>query len=85
MAVSVEDRGKCDFFTSTDFEDIICLFNGRETIVEEIANTLNPLVRSGKKLRLPAGNFGIMPNGQKEKELPLFGLSAGRGEREEVK
>ena len=52
---------------------------------EEIANTLNPLVRSGKKLRLPAGNFGIMPNGQKEKELPLFGLSAGRGESEELK
>lgn len=34
-----EDRGKCDFFTSTDFEDIICLFNGRETIVEEIASS----------------------------------------------
>ena len=34
-----EDRGKRDFFTSTDFEDIICLFNGRETIVEEIASS----------------------------------------------
>jgi len=31
-----EDRGKKDFFTSTDFEDIICLFNGRDTIVDEI-------------------------------------------------
>jgi len=33
-----EDRGKRDFLISTDFEDIICLFNGRETIVEEIAD-----------------------------------------------
>jgi len=33
-----EDRGKGDFFVSTDFEDVICLFNGRETIVEEIAS-----------------------------------------------
>lgn len=32
-----EDRGQRDFFTSTDFEDVICLFNGRETIVDEIA------------------------------------------------
>jgi len=31
-----EDRGKGDFLTSTDFEDVICLFNGRETVVEEI-------------------------------------------------
>lgn len=31
-----EDRGKGDFLTSTDFEDVICLFNGRETIAEEI-------------------------------------------------
>ena len=32
-----EDRGHGDFLTSTDFEDVICLFNGRGTIVEEIA------------------------------------------------
>ena len=32
-----EDRGKRDFFMSTDFEDVICLFNGRAGIVEEIA------------------------------------------------
>lgn len=32
-----EDRGQNDFIGSTDFEDIICLFNGRESIVEEIA------------------------------------------------
>ena len=31
-----EDRGGRDFLTSSDFEDIICLFNGRDTIVEEI-------------------------------------------------
>ena len=34
-----EDRGKGDFISSTDFEDIICLFNGREAIVEEIASS----------------------------------------------
>ena len=33
-----EDRGKRDFLTSSDFEDIICLFNGRETVVDEIAS-----------------------------------------------
>ena len=33
-----ESRGKKDFLTSTDFEDVICLFNGRESIVEEIKN-----------------------------------------------
>lgn len=32
-----EERGKGDFLTSTDFEDVICLFNGRPSIVEEIA------------------------------------------------
>ena len=32
-----EDRGGRDFLYSTDFEDVICLFNGRESIVEEIA------------------------------------------------
>ena len=31
-----EDRGKRDFIGSTDFEDVICLFNGRRTIVDEI-------------------------------------------------
>lgn len=34
-----EDRGKRDFITSTDFEDIICLFNGRPNIVEEILSS----------------------------------------------
>lgn len=32
-----EERGNGDFLTSTDFEDIICLFNGRASIVDEIA------------------------------------------------
>lgn len=32
-----EDRGKGDFLMSTDFEDVICLFNGRSTIVDEIS------------------------------------------------
>ena len=34
-----EDRGKKDFLTSTDFEDVICLFNGRPSIVDEIATS----------------------------------------------
>lgn len=32
-----ESRGEHDFLCSTDFEDVICLFNGRESIVDEIA------------------------------------------------
>ena len=32
-----EERGNRDFIASTDFEDVICLFNGRESIVHEIA------------------------------------------------
>lgn len=31
-----EERGQGDFLTSTDFEDVVCLFNGRETLVDEI-------------------------------------------------
>lgn len=31
-----EERGMGDFIGSTDFEDVICLFNGRRTIVDEI-------------------------------------------------
>lgn len=31
-----EERGKGDFLMSTDFEDVICLFNGRENIANEI-------------------------------------------------
>lgn len=31
-----EERGRQDFIGSTDFEDVICLFNGRKTIVDEI-------------------------------------------------
>ena len=33
-----EDRGQRDFLASTDFEDVICLFNGRETIADEITS-----------------------------------------------
>ncbi len=32
-----EGRGHRDFVLSTDFEDVICLFNGRASIVHEIA------------------------------------------------
>lgn len=31
-----EDRGQGDFLGSTDFEDVICLFNGRRNVVDEI-------------------------------------------------
>lgn len=31
-----EERGKGDFLTSTDFEDVICLFNGRASVADEI-------------------------------------------------
>ena len=31
-----EDRGNGDFIASTDFEDVICLFNGRTGVVDEI-------------------------------------------------
>lgn len=34
-----EERGARDFIASTDFEDVICLLNGRETIVSEISQT----------------------------------------------
>ena len=43
-----EERGRGDFLYSTDFEDVICLFNGRDSIVEEIAtdgNLAEPLAR----------------------------------------
>lgn len=40
-----EDRGKADFITSTDFEDIICLFNGRHSLVDEILS--EEVVREG--------------------------------------
>lgn len=33
-----EERGAGDFLTSTDFEDVVCLFNGRPSIVGEIAS-----------------------------------------------
>ena len=32
-----EERGQGDFLASTDFEDVICLFNGRATLASEIA------------------------------------------------
>ena len=34
-----EERGAGDFIVSTDFEDVICLLNGRETIVYEVIKT----------------------------------------------
>lgn len=40
-----EGRGKGDFLCSTDFEDVICLFNGRPTIADEIM--AEPLVCGG--------------------------------------
>ena len=40
-----EDRGQSDFLCSTDFEDVICLFNGRPGIVEEILS--EPTVGAG--------------------------------------
>ncbi len=33
-----DERGNGDFLTSTDFEDVICLFNGRASLVDEIAS-----------------------------------------------
>lgn len=47
-----EDRGNSDFLYSTDFEDVICLFNGRANIAAEIAanETLaKPLAQKFKK------------------------------------
>lgn len=46
-----EDRGKRDFLTSTDFEDVICLFNGRETIVDEIADCTKLRVGLAEKFK----------------------------------
>ena len=40
-----EDRGQKDFLCSTDFEDVICLFNGRASIVDEIV--ANPCLQQG--------------------------------------
>ena len=36
-----EERGHKDFLASTDFEDVICLANGRESLVEEIRDCEN--------------------------------------------
>lgn len=44
-----EERGRRDFIGSTDFEDVICLFNGRETIVDEIAACAALRVRLAEK------------------------------------
>jgi len=41
-----EERGKGDFITSTDFEDVICLFNGRETVAEEILSLADSELRN---------------------------------------
>ena len=40
-----EERGQKDFLGSTDFEDVICLFNGRRGVVDEIM--AEPIVREG--------------------------------------
>ena len=40
-----EDRGKGDFIMSTDFEDVICLFNGRRNVLDEIL--AEPIVCAG--------------------------------------
>ena len=40
-----EDRGRKDFLCSTDFEDVICLFNGRATVADEII--ANSVLRQG--------------------------------------
>ena len=40
-----EDRGEGDFISSTDFEDVICLFNGRRNVLDEIL--AEPIVRAG--------------------------------------
>ena len=40
-----EDRGNGDFIGSTDFEDVICLFNGRRNVVDEIM--AEPIVCDG--------------------------------------
>ncbi len=40
-----EDRGMGDFISSTDFEDVICLFNGRIGLVDEIL--AESIVREG--------------------------------------
>ena len=36
-----EERGHKDFLASTDFEDVICLANGRESLVKEIMDCEN--------------------------------------------
>ena len=38
---ALEDRGQKDFLCSTDFEDVICLFNGRATVADEILANAN--------------------------------------------
>ena len=40
-----EDRGQKDFLCSTDFDDVICLFNGRASTADEII--ANPCLRQG--------------------------------------
>ncbi len=46
-----EERGKGNFLYSTDFEDVICLFNGRETIADEIAHDETLAKPLGKKFK----------------------------------
>ena len=46
-----EGRGRGDFLASTDFEDVICLFNGRASIVSEIAADAQLAQVLGRKFR----------------------------------
>ena len=46
-----EERGHKDFLASTDFEDVICLANGRESLVNEIMNCDNLRAGIAQKFR----------------------------------
>lgn len=46
-----EERGHKDFLASTDFEDVICLANGRESLVNEIMNCDNLRAGIARKFR----------------------------------
>ena len=46
-----EERGHKDFLGSTDFEDVICLANGRESLVNEIMNCDNLRAGIAQKFR----------------------------------
>jgi len=46
-----EERGHKDFLASTDFEDVICLANGRESLVSEIRDCENLRGEIARKFR----------------------------------